>query len=110
MPKSPVFSVVGTLLINMLWIRNGFFPSVIDGFVINMLMLEMTLTDEIKDSHGVQMGTFGNTPLSRIVESIESSVEWLTPVIPALERLRRENGEFKASLEHTGRLGFKKDF
>lgn len=98
MPKSPVFSVVGTLLINMLWVRNGFFPSVIDGFVINMLMLEMTLADEIKDSRGVWMGTFGNTHLSSIVESIESSVEWLTPVIPAPGRLRQENGEFKASL------------
>lgn len=110
MPKSSVFSVVGTLLINMLWIRSGFFPSVIDGFVTNMLMLEMILTDEIKDSQGVRMGTFENTHLSSIVEFIESSVEWLTPVIPAPGRLRRENGEFKASLEQSGRLGFTKDF
>lgn len=74
-PKSSVFSVVGTLLINMLWVRNGFFPSVIDGFVISMPILEMTLTDKIKDSRGVQMGTFGTVHLSSIVESIESSIE-----------------------------------
>lgn len=46
----PVFYVGGILLINRLRIRNGlFFSGVIDGFVVNMI-IEMTLTDEIKDS------------------------------------------------------------
>jgi hypothetical protein len=37
-----------------------------------------------------------------------SQVWWCTPVIPALRRLRQEDGEFQASLDHRVRPGFKK--